>query len=116
MECLDLCIQWKRGREALEIVFIDVTTFRLQEKLVRIIVRKYSEFVFDTRTIPWTTSCDQSVQERGVLESGTKDFVDFLICVKDEARHLGIISLNGRRDIQIRKPFRFWISKLRKKS
>jgi hypothetical protein len=72
----------------LEIILVGLTPFRLKEKLVMIVVRENTEFILDAGTIAGTPSADQSVEERGIIESGTKDIMHQRIRMQDITVHL----------------------------
>ena len=63
-------------------------------KLVSILVREYSKFVFDAGTITRSLAVNQPGEKRRVFKAGSKDFVNFLSGMKDEAVHLFTALLN----------------------
>ena len=49
-----------------------------------VVVGKNPELVFNARTIPWPLPGDQSVQQRRILEAGTKNVMNFGIGVQKD--------------------------------
>ena len=116
VQSIQLDIQRKRRRETLEIIFIGVTPLWFEEKLMRVFVRENPKLVFDAWAVPRTTAGDHSGEHRRILEARPQDVVNFLVRVKDEARHLTPPPLCRRRNIKIREFFRLAVAKLLKKS
>ena len=69
-------------------------SFRFQEKLMGIVLRKDPEFVFYARTISRTSAMDHTGKERRSVETGTKDIMDFFVGMENEAMHLFTTFLN----------------------
>ncbi len=59
-----------------------------------ILVREYSQLVFDAGAITRSLAVNQPGEKRRVLKAGSKDFVNFLRGMKDEAVHLFTALLN----------------------
>jgi hypothetical protein len=85
---LQLDLLRKRRGEALKVVFGVVAAFRLQEKLVGILVGKGAELVLDTRTIARSATMDNAREERRPVETSAEDIMDLLVRMEDVAVHL----------------------------
>ena len=112
MQCFQLNIQRKGRRKTLQVILIVIPAFRLQEQLMRILIGKGSELVFDARTIAGATTMDQSREEGRAVKAGAEDVMDGLVRMEDITLHLGRAGLNRRRDVQERKTSRGFISDL----
>ena len=102
----DLDIQRKRRRKTLQVILEGILAFRLQEKLVRVLISKSPELILDARTIPRTPSMDQSVEKGRVFESGTKDVMNLFVSMEDIAGHLVLPQLCSGRTRQEREAVR----------
>ena len=100
VQCLQLHLQGKGRRESLQVVFRGMTAFRLQEKLVRILVGKGPEFVFNTGTVAGTLPVNHAGKKRRTVESAAQNGMNLLIGVQKVAVHLRDIGLNSRGNIQ----------------
>ena len=86
--------------------------FRLQEKLVRILIRERTELVFYAGTIAGTLPVNASGKEGRAVKTRAQDIVYPLIGVQQKAVHLLSSVLNRGRNIQERKALRLRISGL----
>ena len=113
MEGLQLHVQRQRGGESLQVVFVGPPAFRLQEKLMGVVVRKHPELVFDARTITRAAPVNHAGEQRRLVKAGPQDFVDAFVGVQDETIHLRLpLPLDGRRFRQKREAGRIRIAGL----
>ena len=98
---LDL-LRERRG-EALEVILGVVAAFRLQEKLVGILVGEGAELVLDARAIARTAAMNDARKQRRAVEAGAEDVMDLLVRMKDVAVHLRRTALDRRRDVEVRE-------------
>ena len=65
------------GAHALHIPFPAFPTFRFQEDLVPVLVRKPDHFIFDARAVPWADAVDFAAVQRCPVQVVQDDFVRF---------------------------------------
>ena len=113
MERPKLHIQRQRGGETLQVVFVGPAAFRLQEKLVGVIVWKDAQLVFDARTVARAAPVDHAGEQRRIVKTASQDFVNLFVGVKDVAVHLLLpLPLHRRRLRQEREAGRIRIAGL----
>ena len=66
MKRIKLDLERERRRETLEIIFIGVSTFRLEKEKVRIFIRKGPDLIFNARTVTRSLSMNHSSKHRGL--------------------------------------------------
>ena len=103
---VDLCLERKRRGKTLQIVFKGIPAFRLEKELMRILVGKGAELVFDRRTVARADAMDLSREERRAVETCTKNLVDSFVRPDDVAALLRPALLDGGRYGKERKAFR----------
>ena len=67
----------ERGAESVEVVFLGGPAFGLHKELMAVFTGKTLDFIFYTRTIPWTHALNTAIEHRRVFEALTKRFVYF---------------------------------------
>ena len=115
MQRLQLNIERKRRGKTLQIILVGVSPFRFEEKLMMIVIGKYTKFVFDARTITRTPAADQPIEKRGILEPASKGFMNGRIGMQDETLHLRSTVLDGGTEGKKRKLTRRRITVLTEK-
>ena len=84
----ELNIKRQAGRYAIGIKLLGRQPFRLEENLVRSLVRETRDLVFDRRAIPRAYACDSTGEQRRAVEPAADDLVRALVGVCDPARQL----------------------------
>ena len=94
---IHLDLEGKRRGEPLQIILVGPPPLRLKEKLVRIVLRKYPQFVLYAGTVARAAAMDQTGKQRRIFKAGAEDLMDTVVRVQDIARHLPTPLLLDRR-------------------
>ena len=78
----------KTRRNAVDIDLIGVATFRLQKKLVLILLGKFDDFIFNARTVAGSDPFDDARVKWGFVQVRANDFVRGFVGVGDPATNL----------------------------
>ena len=98
-----LNFQRKRGRKTLKIILRRSPTLRFQEKLMRILIGKSTELVFDAGAVPRTLAMNTAGEKWRPVESRPKNLMHPLIGMKQITVHLLSAGLNGRGTVKERE-------------
>ena len=112
MQGVDLRLQRKRRREALQIILVGIPSFRLQKELVGIFPGKGPEFVFNGRAIAGTDALDATREQRRAVEARPQNLVDAFVGMNQVATLLGSPLLDLRLHGKIREAGGILITRL----
>src|SRR4029453_2140595 len=111
MQKFKLDVVWQTRRDTVYIIFFCVAPFRLEEQLMRPLIRELYNLVLDRWTIPGPGSLNVAGIERGALKIRANDLVRSFSSMSYPARHLFHVELSVADPIQ-RKDVRFAIQNL----
>src|SRR5690606_4994522 len=89
----DLDVERQTGGNAVRIDFMRIEPFRLQEDLVRALIRKAEDLVLDRGTVARTDTFDHAGEHRRAIDSLANDAVYRRCRMGDPARHLAWVLL-----------------------
>ena len=61
-QCRELHLLWQRRREAIDVVFVGISTLWLKEELMLLLVGKGAQFVLDARALAWADALNCAVE------------------------------------------------------
>src|SRR5205807_909989 len=87
----ELHVNWKRGAHTVDVNLVCVHAFRLEEELVRMLVGKFNDLVFDRRTVSRADRVNLAAVHRGTMDVLANDAMSLFRREGDVARDLRIV-------------------------